>query len=267
MPGSPSTVANFLRHLHKDKGLRSSTICKVARSAVGDLHRFEVAQPHSTTIVEQVCKIIKAKAKGAKPRKEPIRSAIVSALVTQLDLLDDDSLMTATMMIFSYKGFLRSSECTSLGEADVWLETILVQGLPTKVLFIFIEKSKTDQERVGHTVVLGMDIKNPWKCPVRHFRALRGRRRKGAKSFFHNRKGGQLPPKNVNVRLKKLCTLAGLDPKKYSSHGLRAGGATEAAANGIRTHLIKRHGHWKSSAVYIYIRDDVEQQLSVSSAI
>jgi integrase len=131
--------------------------------------------------------------------------------VTQLDLLSDESLMTATMLIFSYKGFLRSSECMALGEADVWLETLLINGVPTQVLFLFIEKSKTDQGRIGHTMFWAWitKIHGSAQCATSGRSAAAGEKARS----FHNRQGKQLPPKNVNVRLKKLCTLAGLDPE------------------------------------------------------
>ena len=267
VPASPNTVANFLRHLHEDKNLSVSTICRVARSAVADLHRFRPEAPTDHILVEETCKVLAVKAKKNKRKKKPIRPEILFKLVQTLDISTPQGLMTATMLVLSYKGFLRSDECTKLKAEDLWIEIVKVNGEITPALFIFVEMSKTDQKRVGHTIVLGLDVENPWKCPVRHFRAFSKKRGK-AKFFFYKEKDlSKLPAKGVNRALKKACKSAGLDTTLYSSHGLRAGGATEAAAQGIRTRQIKKHGNWKSSAVYLYIHDDVGTQLQVSLAI
>ena len=58
----------------------------------------------------------------------------------------------------------------------------------------------------------------------------------------------------------------GVDPTGYGSHSMRRGGAT-AAAKFVRTHVLKRHGRWKSDAVYLYVDDDAETVLSVTDAI
>jgi site-specific recombinase XerD len=267
VPAVPNTVANFLRHLHEDNDLSANTICRVARSAVADLHRFRPETPTDQILVEETCKVLVFKAKKIKPKKIPIRSNILLKLLSTLDLSTLQDLTTATMLVLSYKGFLRSDECTKLKADDLWIEEVTSNGIATTALFVFVEKSKTDQTRIGHTIVLGMDNLNPWKCPVRHFRAF-SKKRSDAEFFFHNASTlKKLPAKGVNSALKKACKVAGLDPKLYSSHGLRAGGATEAAAKGIRTRQIKKHGNWKSSAVYLYIHDDVETQLQVSLAI
>lgn len=42
-----------------------------------------------------------------------------------------------------------------------------------------------------------------------------------------------LTPQAVNLILKRRCTLAGLDPKDFSAHGIRSGYLTEAARRGI----------------------------------
>ena len=58
-----------------------------------------------------------------------------------------------------------------------------------------------------------------------------------------------------------------MDPKPYGSHSLRRGGATAAAEHKVRMHVLKRHGRWLSDSVYLYVVDDLEEQLSVSATI
>ena len=47
----------------------------------------------------------------------------------------------------------------------------------------------------------------------------------------------------------------------------RIGGATLAMRNKVNLHLIKRHGNWRSDVVFVYIRDALEERLSVSKAV
>ena len=55
---------------------------------------------------------------------------------------------------------------------------------------------------------------------------------------------------------------------KFSTHSLRAGGATAAANAGVSDRIIQRHGRWKSSSSKnMYIKDDISKQLEVSKII
>jgi len=42
-----------------------------------------------------------------------------------------------------------------------------------------------------------------------------------------------LTPQSINLIVKRRCAAAGLDPKDFSAHGLRAGYLTEAARRGV----------------------------------
>ena len=56
--------------------------------------------------------------------------------------------------------------------------------------------------------------------------------------------------------------------QKDMDHTVYAGGGASAAAKAkVRIHLLKRHGRWRSEAVYMYIVDAPEEQLGVSQAI
>ena len=86
--------------------------------------------------------------------------------------------------------------------------------------------------------------------------------------FFSTRgKQHQLSSKHVNAALKKACTQAGIPPQFYSSHCLRGAGATAAADSGIKTHLIMKHGNWRSTAIYRYLNEGLEARLTVSQAL
>ena len=58
------------------------------------------------------------------------------------------------------------------------------------------------------------------------------------------------------------------DISDFSTHSLRAGGASAAANAGVADRVFKRHGRWKSvSAKNAYINDNLEPRLSVSQRL
>ena len=53
--------------------------------------------------------------------------------------------------------------------------------------------------------------------------------------------------------LRQLIMALQLDPKDYSLHSLRRGGATTAYRAGVDELSVKKHGHWRSDAFWSYI--------------
>ena len=55
---------------------------------------------------------------------------------------------------------------------------------------------------------------------------------------------------------------------QYTLHGLRAGGASEAASNGIDGRAFSKHGRWKTQrARNAYIHDSVANRLQVTRSL
>ena len=70
-----------------------------------------------------------------------------------------------------------------------------------------------------------------------------------------------------NAIIKRLISLAGLDPASYSSHSIRAGAATQAAAAGLEPDAIKRLGRWRSQAYMVYLRPPPEAYAQLAPAL
>jgi integrase len=180
------------------------------------------------------------------------------------------SLRNFFMCVLCFKGFLRQSEASALEVADVWVEHFGER----RVLFVYIEKSKTDQGRVGELVVLGDDLINTWRCPVRLFflfQSLPAREAFPSRTAFFPSSTSRrhLATSHVNDALKRMCIAAGIPPAAFSSHCLRAGGTTTAAAAGIATRLLRKHGRWAlgSNCIFTYISPDVASLLTVGDAV
>lgn len=168
------------------------------------------------------------------------------------------------LIILSMAGFLRESETVALEENDVHLENVIVDDKETPALLVLVEKSKMDQTRRGHTIAIGKGT-IPAVCPHAWFERYMATRSKTAKSFFYNSRNGEpLKSKTPNHIIKNWLRKIGVDPKGFGSHSARSGGASAAAAKGVEERLIKRHGNWRSDAVYLYIREPWDSLLSVS---
>jgi integrase len=74
------------------------------------------------------------------------------------------------------------------------------------------------------------------------------------------------PASSSSLRLlvKAVVITAGLDPRFYSGHSLRAGGATDLFASRVPYYTIKKMGRWRSETALIYFRsvDDVARTVS-----
>ncbi|KAK3264828.1 hypothetical protein CYMTET_26438 [Cymbomonas tetramitiformis] len=66
---------------------------------------------------------------------------------------------------------------------------------------------------------------------------------------------------------RKLAERPGLDPKAYSGHSFRRGGATAASGLAVADHLIQAHGDWASDCYKLYCDLGREQQLLLPSAM
>ena len=70
----------------------------------------------------------------------------------------------------------------------------------------------------------------------------------------------------LRQRIKRFALRIGLDPKNYSGHSLRAGGATDLFVARVPYFIIKRMGRWKSDAAMIYYRADDDVRRAVKKA-
>ena len=80
-------------------------------------------------------------------------------------------------------------------------------------------------------------------------------------------KGGKLSPITYSMflrKIKELCQKAGLDPKGYSAHSFRRGGASFAFRAGVPAELIKIHGDWASHCFEKYLSFNMKDRLKFS---
>ena len=169
------------------------------------------------------------------------------------------------------KAMVRPSELPALRDQDVRFDTldnIDGNGHDKPILFIFVEKRKNDQSRRGHSIVLGPGL-NSKTCPLTWVTAYNDMRDPGAHFFFHKPggKGYAISSDFLNRRLRFWLKKTEISTDvPLTAMCLRVGGATGAAAANVSIYLIKRHGGWRSNAVFRYISDNIGTRLTVSQA-
>ena len=254
-----------------DRKRAASSVCKVLPAAIANLHVLQgVAPPRGGFLTEAV------KRRAAKicpqPKPEPLspedlRNYFVSREWTGTV----KNIRDGCMLVIGMEGMMRGSEVTRLRDSDVWVE----ETAEGPVLFLYIWKSKTDQGERGHTIVLAGKPGSPI-CPVAWVARWRGVRGE-SDWFFHalNRSGvpkcranrTELARATMNHVVKGCAAALGRDPSGYGSHSCRRGGCTAAFAAGVEERLIRRHGRWRSSCVFLYVVDSPKARLSVSDSI
>ena len=268
-PAAPEVVVLFMKECIELRGLAASTVSKSIPAAIADDYRFSgLPSPTLSPLVKAAKQIAVRKGKAPKPKKplQPVqlRKVLASLVKPGASFLE---LRDAFVFVLLYLGMLRASNVSWLRREDVWVEKD--EETKEEVLFIFVSKMKNDQERKGNTVVLAAAGAAEF-CPVSLFRRYCAARRASADALIHQNNNDQgLSSNTVNSIFKKRLQAAYPDEdiSEFASHSGRKGGATAAAAAEVQERLLRRHGGWKSDAVYVYIYEAMPNRLAVSRGI
>lgn len=164
------------------------------------------------------------------------------------------------LILIGFLGAFRRSELCAINSNDI---EFFQDGV-----LITLRGSKTDQERRGRVVAIG--VGEAGYCPIRAlsewlsaggiadgpvFRAVSRNERVSDRA---------LSPEAVNLIIKARVKAIGLDPARYSGHSLRAGFATAAAHAGVPTWKIRAQtGHKSEMMLERYIRHEVAFPIKV----
>jgi len=252
MPAHIKTVGAYLMSMAKE-GFKASTIQRRI-SAISQAHQaagYEES-PTKNIYVRKIWKGIRNTIGTYQAGKSP---AVIDDIRAMVNTLSDSPLHTRdrAMLIIGFAGAFRRSELVSLNVEDIEVNR---DGL-----VIHLRKSKTDQEGQGRKIGLPFGS-NPETCPVRSYQSWLDESgiKHGAIFRKVNRHGqiqdSRLTGQSVALVVKRCAEEAGLDPKKYSGHSLRAGLATTAAMQGKSERAIMNQtGHRSVNMVRKYIRD------------
>ncbi|MCX7016750.1 MAG: site-specific integrase [Candidatus Sumerlaeota bacterium] len=252
LPTRPETVALYLTHL-VHAGRRAATLQR-RLSAISQAHQaagFET--PTRDARVRAVWAGIRRSIGMAQEGKAPVRLADLRSMLaaTPEGLL---GLRDRALLLVGFAGAFRRSELVGLDVEDVeWRP----EGMA-----VTIRRSKTDPEGHGRRVGIPLGRNGPATCPVRALRAwLDAAGIEGGPIFRRVNRHGQvlakrLTSQSIALVVKRYAEAAGLDPARLAGHSLRAGLATEAAAQGASERsIMNQTGHRSVAMARRYIRE------------
>ena len=198
------------------------------------------------------------RAEGKKfslPKRRPITPSLLHTIHKNLfnsSRLYQDKVMLWAAIITAYFGFLRVSEYTSSHKTKFDpTSTLLFEDLYLEedMAHINIKASKTDPFRQGVSIRLAAND-SPTLCPVRALKEYVSLHPTQSGPLFTFQNNRYLTRKDMNHLLQD--TTDGL--ANTTSHSLRIGAATTAAAMGCPKWLIMSLGRWTSDCFRRYIR-------------
>lgn len=250
LPAAVETVAMFAAEL---AGTEKASTLQRRMSAIAEAHRaagFE--SPARAGIVQSVLAGVRRAHGSAQEGKAALLTQDILAMVATCDE-DLAGLRDKALILLGFAGAFRRGELVALQVEDL--------AFTSSGLVVTVRRSKTDQEGQGAKkgIPFGASERS---CPVHAVRKwLEAARLSCGPVFRGVSRWGQvqttpLSGRAVALIVKKLATAAGLNPKLYAGHSLRAGLATQAAMNGVEERLIQNQtGHKSTNVLRRYIRD------------
>jgi site-specific recombinase XerD len=245
-PASAKAVAAYVSHL-AGSGRKAATI-DLHVAAIALAHRSAgYDTPTTTEAVRATLKGIRRRI-GTKPtRKAPATADALKKMVKKIP----ESLpgkRDRAVLLLGFAGAFRRSELVALRVSDL-------ERTPEGLL-VHIVRSKTDQAGAGHTIAIPVGSKLK---PIGALDAwLSAARITEGPLFRAIDKGGRVSPyaltaQSVALIVKDHAEAAGLNPKLFSGHSLRAGFVTSALASGadlLKITHVTRHTKLETLAAY-----------------
>ena len=185
--------------------------------------------------------------KFTKQKRAPITPAILRNINSNLfnsSKIYEDKIMLWTAILVAFFGFLRISEYTAIYKTKYDpATTLLYEDVTTtnNTASINIKASKTDPFRQGNTIRLAQN--NSILCPINALKQYISIHPTKNGPLFKFTNGKHLTRKDINKTLQESIPP---DTKNISSHSLRIGAASTAAAIGCPRWLIQNLGRWTS---------------------
>lgn len=249
LPSSATIVADFLASQAKD-GISPSTL---NRRIAAIRYAHEAAGHESPTTDKLVSITLKGIRRITGMRASKKRAATVDKIYQMTAHCNTKTLQgkrDKAILLLGFAGAFRRSELVALTVADI--EEV------TDGLKVLIRKSKTDQEADGQMIAIlngRLNIVGVLNDYLRTAGITEGA------IFRPITKHGKLRKQTLSDRsvadiVKRYAAAAGLDPKEFSGHSLRAGFITSAAESGANLFKIMDISRHKSmQTVQGYVRN------------
>jgi site-specific recombinase XerD len=262
LPADPETVALYYAGLAR-AGARASTIGR-RQAALKKAHQLAgLPSPTDDVRARAVMAGIRREL-GVRPaQKAPLMTDLVRQLLEKIPSDTVAGLRDRALVLLGFSSGRRRSELVGLDVEDL-------REVPEGYR-ILIRRSKTDQEGRGQEIGIPYG-QHSETCPVNALKAYlkasglesgplfrpankKGELREGYRTEDGFWREWRMSPQSVALVIKHWISQAGLSPDDFAGHSLRAGLATQSAANGAPERAIMAQtGHTDVEMVRRYIR-------------
>ena len=229
IPASPLTLRYFCCSIARRV---SHKTIKVYLAGIRLEHLERSCQdPTNDELLRLLCKGIKRSQGTTRRTRLPITINILRTLKTKLREESSYSLLEKRLLwsafTLAFYGFLRASEFVTPD-----LSWSNVQLNPNKVV-VFIQQSKTDPFRNGHTITICSTDTST--CPVRAITQYAAEVTPSHQvgPLFNGGRYSPLTRQHLTSALRHLLQNTNFNQQQYASHSFRIGAATTAAAAGL----------------------------------
>jgi len=246
IPAAPETVAAFIAD-QANAGFRASTLGRRV-AAIAYAHALAGLEPPTSSKAVRVVLGGARRKIGTRPtQKAPATAERIAAMLADLpDTLTGKR--NHALIALGFAGAFRRSELIALEVTDLAFEAEGVR--------IHIRHSKTDQEGRGQEIAIPRGSK---LLPVNAVQDwLKAAKIEDGPVFRsidrHGRIGTALSAQSVALIVKWHAETAGLDPRDFAGHSLRAGfltSAAEAGADVLRMMEVSRHKRVETVQGYV----------------
>ena len=161
------------------------------------------------------------------------------------------------MFAAAYYGLLRISE---VAEPHPVMARDVHYGVNKEKILFVLRSSKT-HGKANKPQLVEINGKNSFSdkrfCPfqlVRRYAAVRPKCKSRREPFFVYSDRSPITPYATRSVLKSCITKAGINPVPFGFHSFRIGRSTDLFNQGYTVAQIQKLGHWKSNAVFKYLR-------------
>ena len=249
-----------------EQGIQSSTLrCYV--SAVKHVVTVDGYQWDDELIsLNDLIRACKIKNDSIRPML-PIHINFLEILLFEVKRLWSKSLyleyLYKTLFLLAYYGLMRISEVVGIHALKA--KDVHMASNKNKILLVLYSSKTHSKESLPQKIKIsnkydetgGKQPNERFFCPfayTRKYLKLRGDYVSPNENFFVFLDGSKVTTSQVRVVLRKMLEAVNLDTKVYSFQGIRAGRAVDLRKLGYSVDRIKELGHWKSNAVYRYLK-------------
>ena len=285
-------LAGCMRSL-LERGYARGTINGVP-SAVADRYKFDNFSPSCTPLVRAMKRVVIQHTLPPKRRKEIPRSTFRLLIIRMLTLFHQTSslLLKTTLVrdliafLLIYKAYMRPERVVELGHDDTEERFVDsdpdLDGNPGPLelcLQILVRDGKNNRGGHPHVVLLCAGREEcfnliQWRRTyLRLEQALRQERGVTVRPptllyNLHTPFGKNLSPSTVTGRLKRYRHMfPDIGLEHLTAYCFRVAGVSDAVRQGVKLHLIQRHGNWRSLAVFRYVCEDDAEALKVTRVL